>query len=108
MLNVDLKIDQLINKYGKLYPGHKVANFEILKWPVGELHDWHNDTIYYDKTTITYLNEGYKGGKTTIGQYTVEPKTGKIILFNSELMHMVSPLMSGERYVMLVWYKKNE
>ena len=108
MLNIDSKIDQLVNKYGKLYPSYKVANFEILKWPVGEFHDWHNDTIYYDKTTITYLNEGYKGGKTTIGQYTVEPKTGKIILFNSELMHKVSSLISGERYVMLVWYKRNE
>ena len=108
MLNVDLKIDQLVNKYDKIYPNHKVANFEILKWPVGEFHDWHNDVIYYDKTTITYLNEGYEGGKTTIDQYTVEPKTGKLMLFDSKLMHKVSPLIKGDRYVMLVWYKKNE
>ena len=107
MSNVDLKINQLVYKYAKLYPGYRILNFEILKWPVGEFHDWHNDTIYYDKTTITYLNEDYEGGKTTVDQYTVEPKIGKIILFNSEVMHKVSPLIKGERYVMLVWYKKN-
>jgi hypothetical protein len=107
MLNVDLKIDQLVDKYKKIYPGFKISNFEILKWPVGELHDWHNDTIYYNKTTITYLNEDYEGGRTTVDQYTVKPKIGKIILFNSELMHMVSPLVKGERYVILVWYNKN-
>ena len=39
--------------------------------------------------------------------YTVEPKIGKIILFDAEVMHKVSPLIEGERYVMIVWYKKN-
>jgi len=107
LLNVDLKINELVNKYKKLYPGYTILNFEIIKWPVGEKHDWHNDTIYYDKTTITYLNEDYEGGKTTVATYTVEPKIGKIILFDAEVMHKVSPLIEGERYVMIVWYKKN-
>jgi len=106
MLNVDLKIDQLVDKYKKIYPGFKISNFEILKWPVGELHDWHNDTIYYNKTTITYLNEDYEGGRTTVEDYTVEPKTGKIILFDAETKHRVSMLTKGPRYVILAWYNK--
>ena len=90
-----------LNQYFKIY---NISNFEILKWPVGEYHDWHTDTIYYDKTTITYLNKGYKGGRTTVDNYTVEPETGKIILFDSGIRHKVSPLIEGERYVILVWY----
>ena len=53
---------------------------EIIKWPAGEYHDWHDDKIYYHKTTITYLNEDYEGGRTTVEDYTVEPKTGKIVV----------------------------
>ena len=66
--------------------------------------DWHDDTDYYNKTTITYLNQEYDGGRTIVGNYTVEPETGKIILFNSNIKHKVLPLIKGDRYVMLVWY----
>jgi hypothetical protein len=104
LTKINVKIKKLIDKYSKIYPGYNISNFEILKWPVGEYHDWHTDTIYYDKTTITYLNKDYKGGRTTVDNYTVEPETGKIILFDSGIRHKVSPLIEGERYVILVWY----
>tara|TARA_Y100000401_G_C8177641_1_gene152386 strand:- start:41 stop:499 length:459 start_codon:yes stop_codon:yes gene_type:complete len=104
LTKINVKIKKLIDKYSKIYPGYNISNFEILKWPIGEYHDWHTDTIYYDKTTITYLNKDYKGGRTTVDNYTVEPETGKIILFDSGIRHKVSPLTEGERYVMLVWY----
>ena len=109
-LNLDPKINQLVDKYKEIYPGHYIKNFEILKWPVGEYHDWHKDTPYYNKTTITFLNEKYEGGRTTVDNYTVEPETGKIILFDSNIRHKVSSLLNGDRYVMLVWYniKKNK
>jgi len=101
-------LTRLYIKYMKLYPNHKLTNLEILKWPRGEYQDWHDDTIYYDKTTITYLNEGYEGGKTTVEEYTVEPKTGKIILFGADKKHKVSMVTKGPRYVLLAWYNKNE
>lgn len=104
VLNLDLKIKKLVHTYSQIYPNYYIKNFEILKWPVGEYHDWHTDDIYYDKTTITYLNKNYIGGRTTIDNYTVEPEIGKIILFNSNVRHKVSPLKNGDRYVMLVWY----
>ena len=78
---------------------------ELIYWPVGEYHDWHDDTIYYDKTTITYLNDNYEGGRTKVQNYEVVPKMGKIILFDSDKKHKVSPLLKGERYVILAWYK---
>ena len=107
LLNSNLAINRLYLKYMKLYPNHKLTSLEILRWPRGEYHDWHDDTIHYDKTTITYLNEDYEGGKTTVEDYTVEPKIGKIILFDADKKHKVSMVTKGPRYVILAWYNKN-
>jgi len=107
LLNFNLTINRLYLKYTKLYPNHKLINLEILRWPSGEHHVWHDDTLFYDKTTITYLNENYEGGKTTVEDYTVEPKTGKIILFDADKKHRVSMVTKGPRYVILAWYNKS-
>jgi hypothetical protein len=111
LLNENVNIKKLVYKYSTIYPNHYISNFEILKWPVGESHDWHDDTIYYDKTTVTYLNKDYIGGRTVVDKYSVEPEIGKIILFDSNVKHKVSLLTKGDRYVILVWYnltKKNK
>tara|TARA_R100001086_G_C11796691_1_gene247777 strand:+ start:246 stop:695 length:450 start_codon:yes stop_codon:yes gene_type:complete len=100
----DVVVQNLIVQYSKYYPNHYLKNVQIIFWPVGESHDWHDDTEYYDKTTITYLNEGYVGGRTQVENYEVQPKTGKIILFDSYKKHKVSKLLNGERYVILAWY----
>jgi hypothetical protein len=84
----------------------KINNIEIIFWPVGEYHDWHDDTIYYDVTTITYLNEGYEGGRTIVEDIEIKPETGKYIEFDSNKKHMVTKLISGERFVLLCWYNK--
>ena len=106
LLNFNVTINRLYLKYTKLYPNHKLINLEILRWPSGEHHVWHDDTLFYDKTTITYLNENYEGGKTTVEDYTVEPRTGKIILFDADKKHKVSMVTKGPRYVILAWYNK--
>ena len=102
----DIKIKNIIKKYKAIRPNQSLINIELIYWPIGEYHDWHDDTIYYDYTTITYLNEGYKGGVTTVEKYIIKPKTGKICLFSSTKKHKVSTLEDGERYVILAWYKK--
>jgi hypothetical protein len=78
---------------------------QIVFWPIGESHGWHDDTIYYDMTTITYLNENYEGGRTIVEDVEIKPETGKYIEFNSNKKHMVTELISGERFVLLCWYK---
>ncbi len=102
----DAKIKKLVDKYIKIYPGHYLKNIEIIEWPVGESHKWHKDKIYYDKTTITYLNDNYKGAVNFVKDFKSEPKTGKIILFNSEDIHMASTLEEGVRYVILAWFNE--
>jgi hypothetical protein len=84
----------------------KINCVQIVFWPVGESHDWHDDTIYYDITTITYLNEGYEGGRTIVEDIEIKPETGKYIEFDSNKKHMVTKLISGERFVLICWYKK--
>ena len=83
----------------------KINCVQIVFWPVGESHDWHDDTIYYDITTITYLNEDFEGGRTIVEDVEIKPETGKYVEFNSNKKHMVSKLISGERFVLLCWYK---
>tara|TARA_R100001015_G_C4542197_1_gene105939 strand:+ start:146 stop:589 length:444 start_codon:yes stop_codon:yes gene_type:complete len=100
----DDTIKKLVDKYSKIYPGHYLKNIEISEWPVGESHKWHRDNQFYDKTTITYLNDNYKGGVNFVKNFKSEPKTGKIILFNSEDIHMASMLEEGVRYVILAWF----
>jgi hypothetical protein len=83
----------------------KIKNIHIVFWPVGESHDWHDDTVHYDITTITYLNENYDGGRTIVEDIEITPETGKYVEFNSNRKHMVTKLISGHRFVLLCWYK---
>tara|TARA_R100001509_G_scaffold143399_1_gene99134 strand:- start:2258 stop:2707 length:450 start_codon:yes stop_codon:yes gene_type:complete len=103
-LNNDVVVEKIVSQYSKYYPNHYLKNMELIFWPVGEYHNWHDDTIYYDKTTITYLNDDYVGGRTQVENYEVKPQTGKIILFDANKKHKVSKLLKGERYVILAWY----
>jgi|TARA_R100000149_G_C5868355_1_gene132716 hypothetical protein len=101
----DPVIDSIKQKYVSLYPTKKLKTLELISWGIGESHDWHDDTIYYDHSTILYLNDNYEGGRTQIQDYVIQPKAGKLICFTSDLKHRVTTLKSGQRYVILAWYK---
>ena len=83
----------------------KIETIQIAYWLIGESMVWHDDTIYYDITTVTYLNENYEGGRTIVEDIEIKPETGKYIEFNSNRKHMVTELTSGERFVLTCWYK---
>ena len=101
----DPVIENVINLYKKIKPTQILTGMELIYWPPGESHDWHDDIIYYDVTTVTYLNDNYTGGETTVEKYKTIPKTGKIIIFSSDKLHKVDLLEKGRRYVILAWYK---
>jgi len=103
----DPTIKSLQEFYEKLYSDKYLKNIEIVYWPVNEYHDWHDDTKYYDYTTITYLNDGYEGGRTMVGNITIEPTIGKIVKFPANIRHCVSKLTKGNRYVIVAWFNKN-
>jgi len=97
-------IKKVINKYRHLHPFSKLENIEIVKWMKNEWIGWHTDSEFYHHSTITYLNESFKGGITTVKSYDVEPKTGKIIMFSSNTFHKASQITGGERYIIGAWY----
>lgn len=77
---------------------------ELISWLKGGFHDWHDDTIYYKYTTITYLNDNFIGGRTELKDLIIEPEVGKFIGFDASTQHKVNKLESGSRYVILAWY----
>ena len=100
----DNVVNGVIEIYKKIRPNQNLSNIELICWPGKGSHDWHDDTIYYDYTTITYLNDDYVGGKTLVGNYEVKPSIGKLILFNSQIKHKVTNLEKNNRYVLVAWY----
>ena len=53
-------------------------------------------------TMLIYLNEGFVGGNTTLvleGQ-EIEPKEGKLLLFEHKIMHCGRPVTEGTKYVL--------
>ena len=95
----------LANNNLKLYPEW----VELVKWPQGSLQDPHvdvsrNSTKY---TSITYLNNNYKGGKTffTLDNSSSKNNIGDTIMFDGiKHKHGVTPITKGTRYVLAVWY----
>jgi hypothetical protein len=62
-------------------------------------------------TAILYLNDGFEGGftqfkETDFGPFRqVQPAAGKMIAFDvAKNAHAVSKLISGERYVLNMWF----
>jgi predicted 2-oxoglutarate/Fe(II)-dependent dioxygenase YbiX len=103
----DPTLINVVNHYKNLYLNHYLNNIQIVYWPVGEKHIWHRDDLHYDKTTITYLNDNYEDGRTIVKDKIIQPKIGKIIKFDGNILHAVTQLTKGKRYVIVAWYNKN-
>ncbi len=86
---------------------------EMLEYLPGGLLDWHVDTgsAY---TMIIWLAEkgSYSGGKLLIGStnedtensfyYSFNLEQGSGVIFKSNIMHFITPLTAGNRYVLVV------
>lgn len=62
------------------------------------------DRVY---TFIIQLTEGseYTGGNLFIGQEKVNSTQGSVVLFDSNLMHNVTPVKSGQRHSFVAWLR---
>lgn len=78
---------------------------QIVKWPTGEYQGEHIDFHYHTATSVLYLNDEYEGGHTVVDDKIIEPKKGKIILFEgNKTRHKVLPITFGTRYTNTTWY----
>ena len=88
----------------------------FLKYKKGEYFKPHFDGNYVrpdgsERSFVTiqlYLNEGFEGGNTTFmssynttpGDVGVVPKTGRVLVFQHDLLHEGSVLVEGTKYTM--------
>lgn len=56
-------------------------------------------------TVLCYLNQNFEGGQTSFPSltYSVQPRTGKAIVFPATYLHGAEPVLSGKKYVLVTW-----
>lgn len=105
---------------------------DILKYKEGHFFKKHIDNIITKKnqqrtlTALIYLNSStkygqndeenaFEGGELIIyglhekfpaKGFTVYPKTARLVIFPSSLVHEVTPIIKGNRYCIVAWYLK--
>ena len=81
---------------------------QVTIWKQNSKHDLHYDTTRdsTNLTSITYLNDDYKGGETAFDNgIIIKPEVGKTVFFDGkDYLHGVNPIIEGQRYVMAIWY----
>lgn len=87
--------------------------FQFTEYKEGEYFDWHTDStdvVYRDRFTsiVIQLNDTYEGGSLEIknlkGELVpIENKIGTLYIFNSRLLHRVTPIEIGIRYSLVNW-----
>ena len=106
----------LLNKLSEFNVVKLPAIVQLLRYEVGGYFRKHRDTMAKLKssssrhsTIITYLNEDYEGGDLSVWdyvtneEYIAEKKIGNSIIFESKCFHAASKVLSGTRYVLVVW-----
>lgn len=89
---------------------------QLLKYNVGGHYGWHLDIgsgehMYRKLSFVIPLSppEHYEGGelivKTSSKEQSVPLTQGKMILFPSFILHKVTPVTKGERYMLVGWLR---
>lgn len=125
---LEQEIPQIKAHFGYCPPLHEQPEF--LRYRPGDFfkahRDWNDEPIYHRRrlSLVLFLNDqatdpGYHGGILNLyvrtgpdaSQMTavpVPPAAGLLILFDSRLVHEVSPILSGERYTVVTWLAAHE
>jgi len=108
--DLDVKLINKIQYVSAIINNSIIDWAQIVHWPKGSFQPLHLDNASQDTTlsSICYLNEGYKGGQTYFKDKTLfSPKTGRILFFDGKhYLHGVKKVLSNDRYVLAIWYKK--
>lgn len=91
----------------------------IIKYEQGSFFKQHTDSSRNDveesnkrfRSLVVQLSDEseYEGGELLLykgnNTITASKEIGNIILFNSDIVHEVSPILSGTRYSLVCWFK---
>jgi PKHD-type hydroxylase len=90
-----------------------LGDFQFTEYKENQYFDWHTDsnsTIYRDRyaSIVIQLNDTYSGGILEIKNskkelVQIENKIGTLYVFNSGLLHRVTPIIHGIRYSLVNW-----
>ena len=97
------------NKFNKLNETLIIDWWQVVKWPIGSYQPFHVDDASNKTklTSITYLNDDFKGGNTVFFDGTkIAPYPSKTIFFDGQLFqHGVPIILQNTRYTLACWYK---
>jgi PKHD-type hydroxylase len=92
-----------------------LGDYQFTKYKDGDYFGWHvdsSDVMYMDRfvSIVIQLNDTYDGGvleiKNPNGEIVpIENKIGTLYIFNSRLLHRVTPVVDGVRYSVVNWVK---
>ncbi len=102
-------VDQLGGKPRRVKPVGLYQPLRVYRYEPGQQFAPHHDQSYQDGsgqrsllTFMVYLNEDFQGGTTTFldQKQTIEPRTGRALLFQHMLLHCGERVTSGSKYVL--------
>lgn len=80
-------------RFYKYFPGQQFKPHQDGSY-LRNKHEWSSFTF------MIYLNEDMTGGETRFLNCSIEPKTGKALIFKHELIHEGCPVIEGMKYVL--------
>jgi len=81
---------------------------QIIHWPNGSFMDRHCDSVPGNNfTALCYLNDNFKGGRTSFQHKMSDPEMGKVLVFNGEKIEHGVEKVIGDRFTYISWWKKN-
>jgi PKHD-type hydroxylase len=110
--------ERLVNKLRETFNinGMEVTglgDYQFTEYKEGDYFDWHTDstdTIFTHRfaSVVIQLNDTYSNGvleiKNIKGELLpIENKIGTLYIFNSRLVHRVTPVTDGVRYSLVNW-----
>lgn len=113
-LIVDNKILNLILEKLKVFGIEKIKEGRILKYEEGCFFNEHVDTWekypHRYKTVIIQLSDetDYGGGELKFGNQILSKKIGTTTIFEGTILHGMSPITNGVRYVFVIWLERHD
>tara|TARA_R100001594_G_scaffold123582_1_gene160043 strand:- start:153 stop:605 length:453 start_codon:yes stop_codon:yes gene_type:complete len=114
------KDDRVVEIVKNLFKNHninlEIDSAQIQTWPTGSKSDLHvhGDGCDWDDgrgntrfNSMIYLNENFEGGEFFTENITIRPRTGTMTFFDGSFVHHgVKPISNGNRYTIILWWKK--
>lgn len=81
--------------------------FRTYRYEVHQQFRWHTDGSFrrHDReqsffTLMVYLNDDFTGGATDFHGFSIQPRTGRALVFDHPLLHQGATVTAGVKYVL--------